>query len=275
MNELDQELARRLSEVRDEHDASAPRWTPGVKREVMRRTRRRRTVKTAGTAVVTAALVAAAFVVAPWAGFGDAPIQAAARSDEGEALGLWPAVTESEARRLCGSLDLRIPLAAGGLIGETLTWGEVAASVVDEASDRDRRTLRYTLVGRTFGATGPVGTLPGSDVPTDASALVEVTRLDEDCWWATSLTATNEAGVDVHFDGDSLRVDYDLPQGTSSADVIVVEQGASQRRYVTGRPGETTAEVESFEGPGYVVVLWKRADGWVVTGESRTVRARS
>jgi hypothetical protein len=70
---------------------------------------------------------------------------------------------------------------------------------------------------------------------------------------------------------DAVDVEYELVEGAVRADVLADELRSLEQKYIVGHPGETEATVDGFEGPGFVLVLWKAEDGTTVSATGRTL----
>ena len=271
MRDLDREL-RDLAGIRDAHSRSDSDLS-SMKRRVFGKARRRRFFKAGAGVTGTAMLVVALLSVPmPFASSDDGPSAAASNAGSSEGLGFWPTVIEDEARDLCETMDLRgAHVVAVTFTSELLGWGNVSINEadgtgVDPDGERtgDSAIITVNNVPRTFGS-GESDALPGGALPPRSSIAVTTERLgNRDCWWVTGI-ASDQATMKAERDGNAVSVTFDIPESSVRAEVVIVDVDSPGRQYLVAEPGETSVRVDGFDGPGYVVVLWKSSDGWTTT----------
>jgi hypothetical protein len=169
-------------------------------------------------------------------------------------LGFWPEVRAEDSIDYCEDFNMQRPDSAPvHFANDLLSWSNVAIKDVDRVSE-DRMTVTLGDLPSTYRG----GSLPGH-----TEVVFGLQKIGgRDCWWMDSIWAPeSDSRVTARVEDGTVRAEFDLPAGVDRADVVVVEADGAGRDFVLGEPGRTTAQVEGFEGPGYLLVLWKAADG--------------
>lgn len=261
-SDLDRRLSEGLAEVRARHASEHQSDIPAIRERVLRRAGRRRALKGTGGMVVAAGLVAGILAAPSAIPERGVPVPPAGGS-ETEESGFWPAVTREEAESRCRPMDLTVaPAVASSFAGEMLGWSNVG--VLDRRREENGIVLSMVNLPRDFA---------GGNIPQKSPVDIHLGRLStSECWWVTGIVDPRpEANINVSVREDAVDVAYGLVPGSVRADVLADEVGSSEQRYIVGRPGETEATVDEFNGPGFVLVLWKAEDGTTVSATGRTL----
>jgi hypothetical protein len=260
--DLDRRLTERLGEVRARHGSEHQSDIPAIRERVLRRAGRRRALKGAGGMLVAAGLVVGILALPSALLERGVPVPPAGGPGT-EELGFWPAVTRDEADSLCRPMDLTVaPAVASSFAGEMLGWSNVGVS--DRRREENGIVLSLVNLPRDFA---------GGNIPQRSPVDIHLGRVStSDCWWVTGIVDPRpEANINVSRREDAVDVAYGLVPGSVRADVLADEVGSSDQRYIVGRPGETEATIDGFNGPGYVLVVWKAEDGTTVSATGRTL----
>ena len=271
MKNVDRLMSEHVKQVRAEFERTQRDKLADLHRSVLKKARRRRIVRNAGGTFLAVALVAS--VVAMTVSFessGIGPsrkvaVAGAGGTEPASEWGLWPFPSRDLSEHVCGSSVLRgSENAATAFAASMLRWTNVV--VIGENRSGDH-------------ITSTIGELPhifsGGPLPPHPVIKLELERLrSENCWWVTGISdPDNGAAFSAEVEDGELTVSFKLLPGAERADVIVVEAQNNLRRYLGGDAGETTATMNGFRGPGYVVVLWKGADGAVFSAAGTTLPA--
>jgi hypothetical protein len=249
---------------------------PHIHEQVLRKAARRRLAKAIGSSAITVVAVVAFFAVPISVPFTNAPAaeqggaaNVAASGESTEGLGFWPYVTEEHSAELCpvdtaGMTSMRYPdMTAAEFGGAYLGWTNNASFGMERKGDdliiHDSGNFPSTYVG--------------GGAPESPHVQLELSRIgDGRCWWVTGVSdPDDDAEISVLVQDGTLEATWDMPRGAERADLIVVEGDPGIRRYVAGDEGATAATLESFEGPGFALVVWKGSDGTVFSASGITL----
>ena len=273
MTELEKVMKEHAERVQREYERTQRSKLPSLYRQVLRRARRRRILKNAGGGLV--ALAMTVVIATLWASVqpsalgrpphrGLAPMSAFHQQPATE-NGFWPYPTRQLSEHVCGSSVLKgSENAAAGFAASMLQWTNVAVIGENRYGDRIASTI---------------GELPepfaGGTLPPHPTIKLELERLrSEDCWWVTGISdPDDDARFSTVVEDGNLNVFFDLLPAAERADVIVVETHNNVRQFYAGDAGDTVVRVDDFRGPGFVVVLWKGADGEVFSAAGLTLPA--
>ena len=275
MIDLEKFMSRQAKHVKAEFERTQRKKLPELHRAVLKRARRRRLVRNVGGAFLAVATVACivAFSFSYDAGGHRLSRKVAVAAGGGSGggpehlseWGLWPFARRELSEHVCGSSVLKgSENAAAAFAASMLRWTNVV--IIGENRDGDR-------------ITSTIGELPhlfsGGPLPPHPVIKLELERLrSENCWWVTGISDPDDnASFSAEVEDGDMNVSFKLLPGAERADVIVVEAQNNLRRYLGGDAGETTATMNGFRGPGYVVVLWKGADGAVFSAAGMTLPA--
>lgn len=271
MIDLETVIKRQAERARREYDRTQAEKLPSLYRQALRRARRRRLLRKLGGTVALSVLVvaiAASFSIERTAT--PARRVASGSTSAGDnrqpaTLGFWPYPVRDLSEHVCDSSVLKgSKNAVAGFAASVLRWTNVV--VIGENRFGDR-------------ITSTIGELPepfvGGALPPHPVIEVELERLRaENCWWVTGIKDPDDGArfTAVVEDGD-LSVSFPLLPGAERADVLVVETNNNVRRYRAGDAGNTAVRLDGFQGPGFVVVMWKGADGEVFSAAGTTLPA--
>lgn len=281
---LDERLTRELKRVRTPSLQADPRELDRLQKIAFAKARRRFFLR-GSSALVVAGLVFVAvsfprFIPSVGPGSVGPVVAAPLTAIRHEPLGFWPAVDEDDARAACTAKDLRgAEDVARRFAVEVLGWGQAAVSRPTHdggpasLDDVDRTTFLVYYVPR------PYGWMQALDLSTVTPPLpravitVEVSRIDSgDCWWVTGLDPEGPGEMSASLARGTLTLVQDPPEDAARADLITLDGTSSQPNRITTSAGTARARFREFQGPGYVIVIWKGKDGWAMTAAGQTVR---
>ena len=272
MRDLDRILGQIGDSLRREARDSRGGVTETLFAQAMHRAARRRAVKATGLPLVATGVVVGLFALPlsmPFTGptpderSARVPIASVPNDAPPKGLGFWPNVSEEESAQLCDGLTGMKwqDMAAAAFVGEALGWSNTA--------ERDVRRVGRDLIVKQQG--NFPSTFHGGGTPDSPWITLELSRLRGDrCWWVTGVSdPDDDAQLAVTLRSGSLNARWDMPDGATRADLLVVDRNG--RELIPGDQAATAAQADGFEGPGFALLLWRGLDGSVISAAGATL----